>query len=78
MINTKRFLIFVYLFPIFRDEISGKFVFIKPKFHLEVLKGTPCQTHWLYDWILSVGWITVMRKVESETKRLQLSCQSIA
>ena len=64
MFTTDNYLIFWTVIPIECDEDTGKLCFIRPKFKLEILKGKPCTTRWLYDWILQVGWITVMRKAE--------------
>lgn len=62
MIVTKNYRIFYSFPPFYHDEETGKLRFIRPKFRLDILKGKPCPTRWLYDWILDVGWLTVMRK----------------
>ena len=67
MKNTKNYLIFFSLIPFGLDENTGKPSFIRPKFGLEILKGKPCVTRWLYDWILSVGWFTIMRKAAEQS-----------
>jgi len=67
MINTKKYRIFISeLF--YWDENSGEFCFVRPEFSLSIYKGKVCSTRWLYDWILCVGWVTIMRKAIIEDK----------
>jgi hypothetical protein len=76
MINTKNYLIFFSLIPFGRDENTGKLEFIRPKFGLEILKGKPCVTRWLFDWILSVGWLTVMRRAAEHNMQATIASAS--
>lgn len=68
MINSKNYKIFFTIFPICRDENTDKLVFIWPKFGFELFLNRPCQTEWLFDWILSIGWLTIMRKSSQHDK----------
>jgi hypothetical protein len=49
-------------FPFPVDEETGKRVFLPMKFGFELLKGKPCPTRWLYDWILDLGWLHIYYK----------------
>ena len=63
-----RYKIFITWFPFIRDLNEGGLFFIKPRFGKTVLKGTPCKTNWLYDWILHLGYLSIYRKSDYQMK----------
>lgn len=61
MIRTKNYLVFLAV-PIYKDEETDKWTFQRPEFGLEIFKGKPCTTRWLFDWILDIGYLSIWRK----------------
>jgi hypothetical protein len=55
----------------YNETLTGTVHFWKPKFKLEILKGKPCVTVWLYDWILDFGYFHIMARTDKYNKELR-------
>lgn len=54
--------------PFYFDVNEQKIGYKKFQFNFEYLKNKPCQTRWLYDWILRFGWMTIMKSAPEHIK----------
>ena len=61
---VSKYKIYVTWIPIYNDEIEGGLKFLKPKFGYTNYTDKPCSTNWYYDWILSLGYISIYKKSE--------------
>ena len=73
--SRNRYRIHVTPFPFVKDLNEGGTVFIRPRFQFDRLKGTPCVTEWLYDWILQMGYLSVYRRSDYELFRFRNRAQ---
>jgi len=66
---------FIYWSPLVYKEIeSGEIIFCRPELRFTNFKNRPCETRWLFDWILRFGWLTVMKNAPEHVPQPTPNC----